>query len=133
MNKFVLDACAVLALIKGEQGMDIVRSTIDSDAEILLHSVTFLEIYYNIIKNLGIDCADLYYEQMKQTKIEIICQITENTIKSAGYYKSRYRMSLGDSFVLATAKEHNAKIVTSDHHEFDIVEKSENINFLWIR
>ena len=133
MNKFVLDACAVLALIKGEQGMEVVRNTIESDAEILLHSVTFLEIYYNVIKELGFDCADLYYEQMKQTKIEIIYKITENTIKNAGYYKSKYKISFGDAFVLATAKEHNAKIVTSDHHEFDIIEKSENINILWIR
>ena len=61
MNKFVLDACAVLALLRKEQGMNIVRSTIESN------------------------------------------------------------------------KEHDAKIVSSDHHEFDIIEKSENINFLWIR
>ena len=133
MNKFVLDACAVLALIRGEQGMEIVRNTIKSDAEVLLHSVTFLEIYYNIAKELGFDCADLYYEHMKQTKIEIIYQITENTIKNAGYYKSKYKISLGDAFVLATAKEQNAKIATSDHHEFDIIEQSENINILWIR
>jgi PIN domain nuclease of toxin-antitoxin system len=33
MNKFVLDACAVLALIKGEQGMDIVKRTIESNSE----------------------------------------------------------------------------------------------------
>jgi len=133
MNKYVLDACAVLALLKGEQGMEVVRKTIESDTTILLHSVTFLEIYYNVIKELGIDLADLYYEQMKQTKIEIINQISENVIKSAGYYKSRYSISLGDSFVLSTAKEHKAIIVTSDHHEFDIIEKLENINFLWIR
>jgi len=133
MNKFVLDACAVLALIKGEQGMDIVRDTIESDAEILLHSVTFLEIYYNIVKALGFDCADIYFEHMKQTKINIVYQITENTIKNAGYYKSKYKISLGDSFVLASAKEHNAKIVSSDHHEFDVIEERENINILWIR
>jgi PIN domain nuclease of toxin-antitoxin system len=133
MNRFVLDACAVLALIKEEQGVEVVKKTIESNAVILLHSVTFLEIYYNIIKELGLDCATLYFEQMLQTKIEIIYQITESTIKNAGYYKSQYKISLGDSFVLATAKEHNATIMSSDHHEFDIIEKSENINFLWIR
>jgi len=53
--------------------------------------------------------------------------------KSAGYYKSKYKISLGDFFVLATAKEYNAIILSSDHHEFDIIEISENINFLWIR
>ena len=133
MNKFVLDACAVLALLKGEQGKDVVKNTIESNAQIFLHSVTLLEIYYHVAKVLGIDSADLFFEQMTQTKIEIIYEITENTIKSAGYYKSKYRISLGDSFVLATAKEYNAIILSSDHHEFDIIEKSENIDFLWIR
>jgi PIN domain nuclease of toxin-antitoxin system len=133
MNKFVLDACAVLALIKEEQGMEIVKKVIESEEAILLHSVTFLEIYYNIIKELGLECASLYYEQMLQTDIKIIYQITESTIKNAGYYKSKYKISLGDAFVLATAKEHNAKIISSDHHEFDIIEKLEQVHFLWIR
>ena len=133
MNRFVLDACAVLALIKEEQGVDNVKNTIESDAEIYLHSVTLLEIYYNIAKELGIANADLFYERMLQTKIKIIYKITETTIKSAGYYKSKYKMSLGDSFVLATAKLRKATIISSDHHEFDIIEKSETICFSWFR
>ncbi|MCL2041153.1 MAG: PIN domain-containing protein [Bacteroidales bacterium] len=133
MNKFVLDACAVLALIKGEQGMNIVKSAIESDAEVFIHSVTLLEIYYNVAKELGIDSADLFFEQIIQTKIKIIYEITESTIKSAGYMKSKYKISLGDSFVLATAKWHKAKVISSDHHELDVIETSENIDFLWIR
>jgi len=133
MNKFVLDACAVLALLKGEQGMEIVKNTIESNARTYLHSVTLLEIYYNIAKELGIGSADLFLGQMRQSPIDIINEITDNTIKSAGYYKSKYKISLGDSFVLATAKEYNATILSSDHHEFDIIENSESINFLWIR
>ena len=130
---FVFDACAVLALIKGEQGASIVKSIIESDSKIFLHSVTLLEIYYVIMQQLGENNANLFFEQITQTPIEIIYEISENTIKSAGYYKSNYKISLGDSFVLATAKIHSATIVSSDHHEFDILEKSENINFLWIR
>jgi PIN domain nuclease of toxin-antitoxin system len=133
MNRFILDACAVLALLREEQGMDIARNVIESDAETLLHAVTFLEIYYNLTNELGIDSADLFFEQITQTKIKIIYEITEDTIKQAGYFKSNYKISLGDSFVLATAKLCNAKIVSSDHHELDVIEKSENMKFLWIR
>jgi len=133
MNKLVLDACAILALIKGEQGSDIVKNAIENNEDIFLHSVTFLEIYYNLIKELGKDSANLFFKHIKQTKIKIIYEITEDTIKSAGYFKSTYKISLGDSFVLAIAKLYNAKTISSDHHEFDIIEKSENIKFLWIR
>jgi PIN domain nuclease of toxin-antitoxin system len=133
MNRFILDACAVLALLKEEQGIDVVKSVIDSDDEILLHAVTVLEIYYNLINELGIENANLFFERIVQTKIKIIYEITEDAIKHAGYFKSKYKISLGDSFVLATAKLHNAKIVSSDHHELDIIEKLENMDFLWIR
>jgi len=133
MNKFVLDACAVLALLKKERGADIVKNIIESENEIFLHAVTLLEIYYNLVKELNMAMADMFFELILQTKIKIIYEIRENTIKNAGYFKSKYKISLGDSFVLATAKLYNAKIVSSDHHEFDIVERNENINFLWIR
>ena len=133
MNRFVLDACAVLAFLRKEQGADIVKNVIESDAEKLLHSVTLLEVYYNLAKELGIDSADLFFELILETKIRIIYEITGNTIKNAGYFKSKYKISLGDSFVLATAKLYNATIVSSDHHEFDIIENSEKMDLLWIR
>ena len=133
MNKFVLDACAVLALIKDEQGATVVKDVMVSDAEIFLHAVTLVEIYYNISKEFGINKADSFFDIITQTKIKIIYETTESTIKNAGYFKSKYKISLGDSFVLAIAKFHNAKIISSDHHEFDPIEKSENIDFLWIR
>jgi PIN domain nuclease of toxin-antitoxin system len=133
MNKFVLDACAVLALLKKEQGADIVKNVVENDRETFLHSVTFLEVYYNLAKEFGINNADLFFELILQTGIKIIYEITENTIKNAGYFKSKYKISLGNSFVLATAKLYNAKIVSSDHHEFDIIEDSEKIDFLWIK
>jgi PIN domain nuclease of toxin-antitoxin system len=69
MDKFVLDACAVLALIKEEQGMDIVRNAIESDAETFLHSVTFLEIYYNLMKEFDVDSANLFYKNISQTNV----------------------------------------------------------------
>jgi PIN domain nuclease of toxin-antitoxin system len=133
MNKFVLDACSVLALIREEQGMDIVKNAIESNAKIFLHSVTFLEIYYNLMKEFGVDSANLFYRNIVQTKITIIYEITECIIKNAGHFKSKYKISLGDSFVLATAKLYNAKIISSDHHEFDAIEKTGEIGVLWIR
>ena len=133
MNKFVLDACAVLALLKKEQGADIVKNVVEGNFETFLHAVTLLEIYYNLAKELDIDRANLFFDLILQTKIKIIYEITENTIKNAGYFKSKYKISLGDSFVLAIAKLHNAKVVSSDHHELDIIENLEKIDFLWIR
>ena len=42
-------------------------------------------------------------------------------------------MSYADSFVLAAANINNAIVVSSDHHEFDTVEKNTNLKFYWLR
>jgi hypothetical protein len=35
--------------------------------------------------------------------------------------------------VLAETKINSASIITADHHEFDIIEKTEDVDFFWIR
>ena len=50
-----------------------------------------------------------------------------------GHFKTKYKISFADIFVLATAKLNNATIITSDHHEFDIIETSGELTFEWIR
>ena len=134
MNKSVLDSCAIIAFLYGEQVKDIVKEVLKSNDEIYMHSVNVLEVYYDTIKRVGHDKADLFLKWIfNKTSVKIIFEITENTIKNAGYFKSKYKISLGDSFVLATARLYDAKVISSDHHEFDIIEKSENISFLWIK
>jgi hypothetical protein len=47
--------------------------------------------------------------------------------------KTSYKISLADSVAFAEASIYGGSLVTADHHEFDSVEKGENINFVWIR
>ncbi|GBU24212.1 hypothetical protein R83H12_00840 [Fibrobacteria bacterium R8-3-H12] len=133
-EKYVLDSCAIIAFLYGEQGKDTVKDLLNGDNEIYMHSVSVLEVYYDAIKRIKSDKADLFLKWvLNDSPIKILYEITEDTIMAAGRFKAAYKISLGDSFVLVTAKLHNAKIISSDHHEFDIIEKRENINFLWIR
>jgi predicted nucleic acid-binding protein len=133
-DKYVLDSCAIIAFLYGEQGKDTVKDLLNGDNDIYMHSVSILEVYYDAIKRIESDKADLFLKWVfNNSPIKILYEITEKTIRDAGHFKSTYKISLGDSFVLATAKLYNARIVSSDHHEFDIVEKQEDIDFLWIR
>jgi uncharacterized protein len=133
-DKYVLDSCAIIAFLYGEQGKGTVKDLLNGDNEIYMHSVSVLEVYYDAIKRIESDKADLFLKWIfNDSPIKILLEVTEKTIRDAGYFKSAYKISLGDSFVLATAKLHNAKIISSDHHEFDVIEKQENVNFLWIR
>ena len=45
--KIVLDACAVITLVKNEQGADIVEEyLLNDDYECMIHGVNICEVYY---------------------------------------------------------------------------------------
>jgi len=132
--KYTLDACALLAFLKKEEGGDVVKNIIDGDDEVLLHGVNLLEVHYDMMRTLGNDKADRILNRIIKLPINIICDIDLSIIKTAGYFKTNYRISLGDSFVLATAKLNSANVVTSDRHELSVVESKErDLEFCWIR
>lgn len=45
----------------------------------------------------------------------------------------QFVMSLADSIALGLARQMGAKVVSSDHHEFDPVASSGDAEFSWIR
>ncbi|GHV10410.1 hypothetical protein FACS1894217_15860 [Clostridia bacterium] len=47
--------------------------------------------------------------------------------------KATYKMSLADSIVLAEAAVNGGAVLTADHHEFDVVEQNEKLEFAWLR
>jgi PIN domain nuclease of toxin-antitoxin system len=50
-----------------------------------------------------------------------------------GKLKASYKMSLADAVVLAEASICDGTVLTADHHEMDVVEQNEKVNFKWIR
>ncbi|GBU22179.1 hypothetical protein R80B4_02084 [Fibrobacteres bacterium R8-0-B4] len=133
-DKFVIDSCAMIAFLYGERGKDAVKAVLTGENEVYMHSVNVLEVYYDSIKRVGSGEAGLFLRWIfDESPIEVLYDTGEDIIIEAGYFKSKYKISLGDSFVLATSQLRKARIVSSDHHEFDIIEKSEEVDFLWIR
>ena len=50
--KIVLDACAVIALVKNEQGADIVEEyLLNDDYECMIHGVNICEVYYGFFRS----------------------------------------------------------------------------------
>ena len=137
MTRYVLDACALIALLREEKGADIVSSIFNAAAKktalITIHTINLFEVYYDVCRTSSEERAERILAELKKRPIEIISEINEELFKEAGRFKLKYKMSLADAFALAQASILNAELLTSDHHEFDAVEKSEPIRFLWIR
>jgi len=70
---------------------------------------------------------------LKTAPISVNQEIPDDIFFEAGRLKVRYRISLADSIALAEASISGGELLTSDHHEFDVIEKNEKIRFCWIR
>jgi len=134
---YVLDACALIAYFSDEPGANRVEKVLN-DAEagvcsLCMHRLNLLEVYYCAWRELGKAAADRLLSKATASPIEIIDHISHEIFMESARLKASYRVSLADAVALAVAKTRGARIVTSEHGEFDPVEKEEDIAFLWIR
>lgn len=136
-NVYVLDACALLAIINNEQGADrveaVLREAINGHSEVYMNKINIYEVYYGVYRVEGQAKADAIYDLIQKQPINIIDILGDDVFREAAKLKSKYKMSLADSIALGEAVVRNATILSSDHHEFDVVERQESINFDWIR
>jgi len=137
VNKvYLLDACALLALFKGEEGAAVVaqayKEAKSGQAQLLMNRVNLYEVYYDAIRDKGIDYAEMLARSVEESVVSI-CEFDRAVFTKAGPIKATYKVSLADSIALAQAMVLDANFLTSDHHEFDVIEGKEPIRFQWIR
>jgi len=137
MNKYILDACALIALLDRESGYEEISNLLLKaelgEVSVYINLVNLLEVYYDRIKISNLDRADMFLETIYNSSIEILELQNKEILRNAGRLKSNYKMSLADSFALSTAIYKQATIITADHHEFDKIEQNEDISFFWVR
>ena len=134
---YVFDACVLIALLSKETGYDNVEKIIEKSKnkkiKIIMHTVNLLEVYYHIYRVYDERTALNFLNEIKDSPIQLSTEITDDIIINAGKLKKQYKLSLADAIGLAETIISNGTFVTADHHEFDVIEKNENINFTWIR
>ena len=135
-NIFVLDACALLAVVRNEEGADVVSDAYikaaNGDSQILINRINLLEVYYDFYRHKGKDYADSFAMQIEHSDLQI-CEFDKSLFMIAGRLKASYKISLADSIALAQAIKSQGEFLTCDHHEFDPIEGKEPVRFCWIR
>jgi PIN domain nuclease of toxin-antitoxin system len=135
--KYVLDACALLALLKNENGAEVVENLLveaaGSGCSVSMNKYTLLEVYYGFFREDGEAFAEKQIKAIRESPINIVEILSDEVFRMAGRLKAKYKISLADAVVLGQGVTDNATIVSSDHQELDAVEKGEQIPFLWIR
>lgn len=135
MSLYVLDACAVLAYLNNEPGAQRVESLFEqNDAFLFMSAVNVLEVCYDTVKHTGnVADAKHMFNTLAKWPITIVDVLDESTLLAAAAFKAKEKLSLADAIALGLAQVKNAKLVTADHHEFDILEQKQLAQFEWIR
>jgi len=134
---YILDACALIALFKREQGSDKVRvlfdETLAGQSVIYMNTVNLIEVHYCFYRVLGREKSSLILEQIYAMPIHFIDTVDTIIFSEASRLKAQYAIPLGDAIGLATAVKMKGTFVTADHSDFNELEKNESVPFFWFR
>ena len=135
--RYVLDACSLIAFLNDETGAEKVSLLIEQaklgEVKLFASSVNLYEVYYDALPQSSPEVAETLLTDLYEMPIMVIETVDQTMIRAAGYFKTSHNMSVADSFALALASQLDAHLVSSDHHEFDVVEESGDAQFYWIR
>lgn len=135
-KNFVLDACALIAYLNDEPGAEKVESLLDQAREgrVQLHvaSVNIYEVFYDCLKR-DAGTAQQLIENIYTLPIIVVESLNRSLQDAAGWFKVTYRISLADSIALGLAQTLDARLVSTDHHEFDQIEREGKMQFYWLR
>lgn len=132
MNKFVLDSFALLRFFQKEPGHEAIKAILDDvqsgKACAMLNVINMGEIIYTVQRRFGLQYKLDTVMNINRLGI-VILPATNDCVFRAAELKARFAMSYADTFVIASALEHDATVVTGDP-EFLQVESL--VKILWI-
>ena len=134
---YILDACALLALLNQEFGKgfekvkDLFDRAVNNEITLCMSLVNLVEVYYRFIQLKGLTVAEAIMEPVKSLPIKFLSDISGEIYLETARLKAQYSISLADAFLCGTAKSVNATIVTRDP-EIKLAEEAESLSVLWI-
>jgi len=129
----IVDACALIAYFKQENGHEVFEALFADDENVLaIHSTNLCEVYYGYLRADGIDRAEEAWGNAIAI-LGVIEKMDSQFMKRVGRWKVDYNLPLGDAFAAAAAEEHACALVTTDHNDFDPVEAAGVLQIVWLR
>ena len=132
-GRFVLDAFAVLAMLGGEPGGEIVQAICaDPNAMIWMSVIHLGEVYYILLRRRGETAARAAEQAAREHPNITIVDAEWNRVRAAAVIKAKGGLSFADAFAAAMAREMEAVLVTDDP-EYRALEQSGDLRVRWIR
>ncbi|MFP4344817.1 MAG: type II toxin-antitoxin system VapC family toxin [Anaerolineales bacterium] len=132
MNRYVLDANALLTYFLAEPGAEQVRRCLheasSGAAELHMSLINYGECVYNVERRYGLAAVtrlQMFLDNYPVTYHEV----DHRRVLEAAHIKARYPISYADAFAAALAQELGATLVTGDP-EFHAVEHLVTVEWL---
>ena len=131
-SAFVLDSFALLAYLQDEPVASRIEKLLENagneKCRLFLSMINLGELLYITERRGGVARAQDVLALIRQLPIEIM-SVDEQTVLAAAHVKANHVISYADCFVVATAIQENATIVTGDP-EFHSVESIVKVEWL---
>ncbi len=129
----VLDACALLAYLRGEDGAQQVADLLVNQT-CCVHPANLCEVFYGYSRERGESAGYEALETLQGLGLMLFEETDLDFWMQAGIHKVRLgRISLADCLCLTLAQRLDAELITSDHHEFDQVAQQNLCRVRFIR
>ena len=115
-ESFVLDSSAILALWNEEDGASIVEKLLrdrQHNRNIFISFMTFMECRYRVWKDHGRSAADELFRSLSLLPVTRV-DVDDTLIMTASELKAQHKISVADSWIIATAITRNATLVHKD-------------------
>lgn len=117
---YVLDASAMIALLRKEPGSDVVTDSLtEPGATCHAHAINLCEVYYDFYRNDSDAAATRAVEALKSFGVIERNDFDEPFWKEVGRLKATHRASIADCCAIALTTRLGGTLLTSDHHELD--------------
>ena len=130
----VLDASAMIAVLQGEPGAEVVESVLrDMEKKKVAHGVNMCEMYYHFLRQNNEAAAEGAVSTVLGLKVAVREDMDSVFWRSVGQLKRAHTLALGDCFCVAMAMRLGGEVVTSDHHEMNALVPLKICPILFIR
>ena len=118
--KVILDTKPLIKLFAGEEGWKAVKEILSwieaGELEAGICVVTLTEIYYKYLQENKQDLATARTNQIRYAPYLKKLEINEEIAIKAGELKGKYKVSIADAFIAASALQEDATIISDDPH-----------------
>jgi predicted nucleic acid-binding protein len=109
----LVDSSGWLEYITGEEKADAFGAVLQGDSQVLVPTIVLYEVFKILLLRASKTDADFFISQaLRRTVVDF----SETIALAAASYSIDYKLPMADAIIYATARAHQAELLTSDAH-----------------